>query len=588
MKKALIEKHLTNLLSVHSPVKARKLAKILADEFGQHVDRSDINSTLYAMKSQGLASMNDKYEWSLLRDNSEETIPHDKPEQAEPVIHFTPEQQAIIDLDPTQHLLIRGQAGSGKTTVLAARAGKIISAMNMGSVLFLTYNAALCAYVAKAFDKAGMKGSIDVRTFHDWAKSTSISLGATFEGWVTTRSRLEKLREIIAEASENTGSHRLYELADNTALGSWWSDEIAWLFGQHITRLGEYLTVDRVGRGTAVRLLKEERYLVWFVYEAYCEWLEETRQEDYDNPAGLILRTLTETGQSLLPESLRYDHLMIDEVQDFDRSWLLAAVKIPRISLSLAGDLAQKIYKRSFSWASVGIQVQGGRSRRLAASHRTTCQIMDVAEYLLHGNSVVNDDNYTAPVSPVKQGEKVLRIVTDNPKSAYEAGYDWIAENYKRLRTTSVAVVLPFSKQLYPASKALEKRGLSAKSVKGAGLGKFSGGVVVTTFHQLKGLEFDHVVIMGLHDSQYPGRLLDNVAKEDQAEELNLMKRILYVAMTRARKSVTLVGAKPFCRLFSDVPENLFEGGESNDHLKDLLARSEEMANNLIKSGLTK
>lgn len=555
--RTLLEKHLSNLLSIHSPIKARKLAKILADEFGQHVDRTDVNSVLYAMKSNGAVSLNSDYEWS--QSVASDDAPTEEVQAVSHDIIFTPEQQAIIDLDPTQHLLIRGQAGSGKTTVLAARAGRITSAMNAGTLLFLTYNTALCTYVGKAFEKAGMKGSIDVRTFHDWAKNTAIDLGVEFEGWVTSRARIEKLREIIAEAPKQIGAHRLFDLSANTSLPAWWADEIAWLFGQHITRLHEYLTVERTGRGTAIRLLKEDRNFVWFVFEEYCEWLEETRQEDYDNPAGLILRTLTETGQKSLPENLRYDHLMIDEVQDFDKSWLLAAVKIPRISLSLAGDLAQKIYKRSFTWSSVGIQVQGGRSRRLEASHRTTCQIMAVAEYLLHGNSVTEDESYTAPVTPTKQGVKVRRLLASNPRSAYEKGYDWIAENYKRLRTTTVAVVLPFSKQLYPASKALESRNLKAKNIKGAGLGKFSGGVAVTTYHQLKGLEFDHVVIMGLHDAQYPGRLLEKVAEEDQVDELNLMKRVIYVAMTRARQSVTLVGSTPFCRLFDAVPTDLFD-----------------------------
>jgi len=73
-----------------------------------------------------------------------------------------------------------------------------------------------------------------------------------------------------------------------------------------------------------------------------------TRQEDYDNPAGLLLRALEEQG-GIFPDALRYDHLMIDEVQDFDKSGLLAAVKVPRVSLSLAGDLAQKIYRRNFT-----------------------------------------------------------------------------------------------------------------------------------------------------------------------------------------------------------------------------------------------
>ena len=561
---SVFESQLLRLVSLHEPIKARKLAAILADEFGQHVDRSDVNSALYRLKTEGKAVVDASYQWQLTAPVSTNSAGSKITEQpvysppAEPAIAFTAEQQAVIDLDPSQHLLIRGQAGSGKTTVLAARAGRILSAMNKGSLLFLTYNAALCAYVKKAFAKAGMKGNIDVHTFHEWSRSAAKELGFEFAGWVDGKLRNEQIKRFIEEAKSEIGSHRLYELNEAPHLATWWGEELAWLFGQHITRLNDYLTVERTGRGTATRVSQEDRRFVWFVFELYMEWLEETRQEDYDNPAGLLLRALEERGGDF-PEALRYDHLMIDEVQDFDKSWLLAAVRIPRVSLSLAGDLAQKIYRRSFSWASVGIQVQGGRSRKLSASHRTTCQVMDVAEYLLAGNDVTQNADFTVPVRPQKNGDKVRCLLADEARQAYDLGYDWVADNFKRLRTTTVAVVLPFSRQLYPAQKALEKRGLTVKKAKGAGLGSFDGGVVVTTYHQLKGLEFDHVVIMGLHDAQYPGRILESIPEEDQQEEANLQRRVLYVAMTRARQSVTLVGSRPFCRFFDEVSEELFE-----------------------------
>lgn len=566
MDQATLEKQILKLVSLHAPVKARKLASILGSEFGLHVDRSDVNSVLYRLKSEGKASIDTTYQWTLLGQtsleikgaNNAQNIPISI-ESTKPTITFTPEQQSIIDLDPAQHLLIKGQAGSGKTTVLAARAGKIISAMNKGSLLFLTYNTALCAYVKKAFNESGMKGDIDVRTFHDWSRAAVKELGGEFNGWVNSKTRIDQLKQMIAKGCEELGNHRLYDLEKSPHLSAWWSDEVAWLFGQHITRLSEYLNTERTGRGTAVRLSREDRRFVWFVFELYQEWLEESRQEDYDNPAGLILRTLMEQNSTDLPDSLRYDHVMVDEVQDFDKSWLLAVVKVPRVSLSLAGDLAQKIYRRSFSWSSVGIQVMGSRSRRLSASHRTTCQIMDVAQYLLKDNDVTNSSDYTIPITPNKNGPLVGRLIGSDPKHAYELGYDHIAEQFKRLRKSTVAVVLPFTKQLYPATKALTKRGVKAKNAKGAGLGSFSGGVVVTTYHQLKGLEFDHVVIMGLHDAQYPGRLLEALPEEEQQDEMNLMRRVLYVALTRARQSATLIGSAPFCRFFNTIPDELFD-----------------------------
>lgn len=553
-----LEQKILNLVGLHQPIKAREIAHILTKEFNQHTDRSDVNSVLYRMRTEGKVTVNDSYEWSLVGKNVA-TNTATETQEIMPTIQFTPEQESIINLDPSEHLLIRGQAGSGKTTVLAARAGKILSAMNKGSLLFLTYNSALCSYVKKSFKKAGMKGDIDVRTFHDWAKSCAQSMGADFSDWVDSKERSEELAKFIAIAKQEIGNHRLYEIQQSTELLKWWGDEIAWLFGQHITRLSEYLVVERINRGTLIRLSSEDRRFVWYVYELYVEWLEENNKQDYDNPAGLILNTLEQQGIEF-PNELRYDHVMIDEVQDFDKSWLLAVVKVPRVSLSLAGDLAQKIYRRNFTWKSVGIRVQGGRSRYLSGSHRTTFEIMQVAEYLLKNNNICNDEDFILPVYPNKHGRRVRKIIGHSARDAYEQAYDFVADNFKRLRKTTVAVALPFSNQLYPAKKALEQRGISTvQAARGTSLGNFDGGVVVTTYHQLKGLEFDHVVIVGLHDVQYPARFLTQIPTEEQQSELDILQRLLYVVMTRAKESVTLVGSNPFCRFFNDIPNELFE-----------------------------
>lgn len=565
MDKEALEVQILNLLRVHAPVKARKLAVMLSKEFGQQIDRKDVNSILYRLKGSSKTTKNDKHDWSIKEAATKKaakkkpTVPvtPDVP-PAVPSITFTPEQQTIIDLDPSNHLLIRGQAGSGKTTVLAARAGRIISATSKGSLLFLTYNSALCAYVKKAFKQAGMKGDIEVHTFHEWTRNAIKSLGYEFKGWVTGKDRSDKLKEFLGEAKDEMGDHRLYDLEKSPHLLDWWGDEIAWLFGQYIQRLDEYSAVERTDRGTAVRLTREDRRYVWPVFEMYVEWLEESQKEDYDNPAGLLLRVLEESNQTF-PDALRYDHVMVDEVQDFDKSWLLTVAKVPRISLSLAGDLLQRIYHRSFTWTSVGIQVQGGRSKRLGGSHRTTLEIMEVAKHLLDGDKLTSSEDATPIVMPNKHGDHVKMIVGDNPKHAYDSGYDFVAENFKLMRKTSVAVALPFSRQLYPAQQALAKRKVKASRAKGNTLGNFDGGVVVTTYHQLKGLEFDHVIIMGLHDDQYPGRLLEKVSEEDRDEEAHLMSRVLYMAMTRAKQSVTLVGSTPFCRFFDSVPKEIFD-----------------------------
>ena len=112
----VLQKHLLKLIELHAPIKARNLAKILSDEFGKHVDRSAVNSALYSLKAERKVEANSSYEWSLYgkatASNSGSTRKSAEPEvEVKPVapeITFTPEQQAVIDLDPADHLLIRG------------------------------------------------------------------------------------------------------------------------------------------------------------------------------------------------------------------------------------------------------------------------------------------------------------------------------------------------------------------------------------------------------------------------------------------------------------------------------------------------
>ena len=90
-------------------------------------------------------------------------------------------------------------------------------------------------------------------------------------------------------------------------------------------------------------------------------------------------------------------------------------------------------------------------------------------------------------------------------------------------------------------------------------------GVTLITMHNTKGLEYDTVFCVGLEEKIIPGRNADN------AESLEEERRILYVAMTRARKKLYLSYAKsrmmwghteytsPSC-FFRDIPSSLLDG----------------------------
>jgi hypothetical protein len=255
----LNEAMLLKVLNVHAPIKAIRICSMIRKEYGD-ISKRDINSLLYKMSNKGLAYKNDKYEWSPGKpppgvrpqpnisnsrnfdDSKNKPIGTKKTLDVAPLvegpsfndeIEFSEDQKKIVDLNFDDNLLIRGQAGSGKTTVLAARAGKSLSIASKGSMLFLTYNSALCKYVDKLFKKESVFKDVSVQTYHDWAVKMAEAMGYPFGGWVQQRDRTEKIKMLLAEAEETKGSHRLYDPKDPDTV-SWWNEEISWIFGQGI------------------------------------------------------------------------------------------------------------------------------------------------------------------------------------------------------------------------------------------------------------------------------------------------------------------------------------------------------------------
>ncbi len=127
----------------------------------------------------------------------------------------------------------------------------------------------------------------------------------------------------------------------------------------------------------------------------------------------------------------------------------------------------------------------------------------------------------------------------------------------------------------YPPSRAglasfLESITLDSSSLPGAEetnrISSDRNVVKLITMHNTKGLEFDRVFVTGLEDDIIPGNRADATDRDIEEE-----RRILYVALTRAKKELYLswsmermlwgqtVSQAP-TRFFKDIPEDCYEG----------------------------
>lgn len=467
------------------------------------------------------------------------------------MISLTEEQKRLVEFIPEQNLLIRGEAGSGKTTILARRGG-FVNQESPGSMLFLTYNAALETHL-KQLAEEGCLPDVTVATFHSWVGRFAKECGIEPPRFVDDNERKELLRQSLQDHADQWGTHRLY-----SANEGFWRDEVGFVFGQGLGSRKRYLAAPRAGMGTAVRVTQEDKEMVYDVVSAYKKRLRSQDLYDSDDPAGVVLSTVKSLG-GRFPEVARYDHVFIDEVQDFDASWLQAVAPIARTSMTLAGDLAQRIYRRSFTWKGVGIPIPPARSKRLDGSHRTTRQIMQVAVFLADNKDIRADEDYQAPTLPSRTGPKVIRIQRQAFWDAKKALVAHVATLRSRYPNDTIVVAAPFHKTAEKLVGDLKTAGVSARHGKGRELDIRSRDVLTTNFFQLKGLEFDHVVLSSMEDESIPGYFLKREDSQTAEEKLSYLQRLVYVAMTRARITVTLVGGKPFCRFFHSVPGHLFE-----------------------------
>jgi len=111
--------------------------------------------------------------------------------------------------------------------------------------------------------------------------------------------------------------------------------------------------------------------------------------------------------------------------------------------------------------------------------------------------------------------------------------------------------------------------------------------VTLSTLHGSKGLEFDHVFLIGCEEGLIPhNRTLEVKATDATVQDVEEERRLFYVGVTRARKHLWLTRCKhrvqrgkPVprtpCRFLADIPEELTEAFE----VKDAMMMSTEAMN---------
>ena len=222
-------------------------------------------------------------------------------------------------------------------------------------------------------------------------------------------------------------------------------------------------------------------------------------------------------------ESAPATHLLLDEAEDFSLFELcvLGHLQGPHESITLAGDEAQQT-SSSFAGFDASLAELGARNAevcRLAISYRCPRPIFELAQQVL--GELVS----AAPKSAARDGAAVGHLAFPSLELASLFSVGELVDLAEREPEASIAVIAHDAQAARRFHALLPERARARLVL--AGEFTFEAGIDVTDLDNVKGLEFDYVLVPQVDDSCYP--------LNDEA------RRRLHVAVTRAVWQLWLV-----------------------------------------------
>lgn len=312
------------------------------------------------------------------------------------------------------------------------------------------------------------------------------------------------------------------------------------LFDAELVKYLDPREFPRKGRGG--KLTEKMRGIVFSAIDSYVKELEKKKIVDFEKISQTVCHIVSQSPSPKIP----YRALLIDEVQDLTQIEMNiishvqmttgTTVNETENALFLAGDGAQAIFNRGFSFKKAGIDI-ANRSSLLKRSYRNTFEILRAAYALIeeHQFSDADEDDMGKPSEPHLSAQRGLppKIVrcSNNRSEAW-----FIAQSINAFIKSGVTAgqicVLGPNKMRESVTRQLARFNVSVAELKD-NVDFASHEVKMSTIESAKGHEFAVVFICGMNKGFLPAeRSSGNETSKDAAK--------LYVAMTRARNSLFL------------------------------------------------
>ncbi len=519
---------------------------------------------------------------------------------------LTKDQYELITASHLRPLIIQGSAGSGKTTVALYRASWLTYSdtsrqpVDPKNILIVMFNKALQSFVSDLLPPLGLE-SANLFTFHAWALNEvkkayrgKIEICVDpFEGAKTAqdiKKQIGILRAIEAFVSEQTKrlSQWVAQKLEPYNAAKWIEDltQSDQPIVQRLIRLRKKALVERNNAQgwekdeleqihllfskaiTRMTLYKEELLKFFSDKNLLQKYLDHVSEDDIDTliqyqtslqgkdrtprrpgpfvgfeDLALILYLIQLKNGGLADkdndESVNlFDHLVIDEAQDFgalEMTVLLSSVRT-RSGVTIVGDTNQKIIPEAdfMGWDQLAerLGIEGATVSKLEVAHRSTKPIMDLACSIIKSSP-----------SPGRKGSLPRMTVFSSEEEKIAS----IVKILKQLILTSdnqhTCIVCRHARDTRPFIEILRNELPDSQIRLGHNkLFEFTPGFTVTNMRQIKGLEFDNLLVLDPSKENYPN---DNQGIKN-----------LYTILTRAKEQLFMIGSEEPSRLLNDAIEN--------------------------------
>ena len=471
--------------------------------------------------------------------------------------------QARAVVNGEQSLLVLAGAGSGKTSVLVARAGWLLAKGDAVAeqILLLAFGRKAAEEMDERIRERLHTEDITARTFHSLALhiiqqgSKKVPTVSKLENDTPARHKLfiTAWRQQCSEKKAQAKGWRQWleeEMQWSVPEGNFWDD--GKLQRRLAPRLDRWVSLMRMHGGAQAEMIANAPEDIRDLFSKRIKlmapllkaWKSALKEENAVDFSGLIHQAIVilEKGRFISP----WKHILVDEFQDISpqRAALLAALRQQNSQTTLfaVGDDWQAIYR--FSGAQLSLTTafhhtfgEGDRCD-LDTTYRFNSRIGEVA----NGFIQQNPHQLAKPLNSLTVGDK--KAVTLLDESQLDALLDKLSGFAK---AEERILVLARYHHLKPAS--LEKAATRWPKLQ----------LEFMTIHASKGQQADYVIIVGLHDGNdgFPAPARESIMEEallpavedfPDAEE----RRLLYVALTRARHRVWLLFNKDAPSCFVD------------------------------------